>query len=121
MQLAHNDSFRAIDDKRALCRNQRHFAHEHGFLAHLFLILEPKGHMQRRGIRFALFQRFKRALLRRGNFIFHEIQQAFPIVTFDREHLFKYRLQANGLALCGRHIHLQKFVVRARLDLDQIR
>ena len=47
VQLADDDPLGAIDDKGALRRHQRQFAHEHFFLLRPLFLLEQEGHMQR--------------------------------------------------------------------------
>ncbi len=121
VQLAHNDPFGAVDDERSLLGDQGHFAHEHGFLAHLRLVLQAEGHMQRGRVRLAFLQAFESGMLGRRDLEFYEVQRAVPIVAFDGKYLLEHRLQTDGAPFVRRRLHLQKFLVRAGLDLDQIR
>ncbi len=121
VQLADNHAFGAIDDKSALLGNQRDFAHEHRFFADFILGLQTESHMQRSRIRFAFLQALQRGLLGRRDFILHEIQDIVPVKAMNGEHFLEYGLQTNMFAPVGRHIHLQKLMVRASLNLNEIR
>ena len=55
-----------------------------------------------------------------ANLIGMEIQNTFPVVTLDREHLSKDRLQAQIPALGLRDIRLEKLLIRIGLQFDKV-
>ena len=120
VQLAHDDALGAVDDKRALGRHERQFAHENSFLFAALLVFEQERHVKRRAIRQALAQAFQPIHLRLADFVGMKVQDAFPVVAFDGEDLFENRLEAQKLALGRRRIGLQEFDVRIGLQFDQV-
>ena len=121
VQLADDDAFGAVDDKRALRGHQRQLAHEHGFLLRSLLVLELKGDVEGRSVGDAFAQTLQPVLLRLADLITVIIQFGFAVVARDRENLFKDRLQAERLPFGGRRAGLQKLDVRIDLDFDQVR
>ena len=61
MQLADDDAFGAIDDKRALRRHERQFAHENFFFLRALFFLEQEGDMERRAVGQAFAQASSRS------------------------------------------------------------
>ena len=59
VQLADDDALGAVDDKGALRRHQRQFAHEHLFFLGALLLLEQEGDVQRRAVGDAFAQAFQ--------------------------------------------------------------
>ena len=121
VQLADDDAFGAVDDKRALRRHQRQLAHEHGFLLRSLLVLELKGDVEGRAVGDAFAQTFQPVLLRLADLITVIIQFGFAVVARDREDLFEDRLQAEQVPFGGGRAGLQKLDVRIDLDFDQVR
>ena len=121
MQLADDDALGAVDDERALRGHQRQFAHEHFFFLGALLFLEQEGHVERRAIGDAFAQAFEPILLRLADFVAVVIEDALPIVTFDRENLGEHGLQAQVLALGRGDLRLQEFPIGIDLQFDQVR
>ena len=121
MQLADDDALGAVDDKSALRRHQRQFAHEHFFFLGALLLLEQEGDVQRRAVGDAFAQALQPVVLRLADFVAVKIQDALAIVTFDGKNLGEDRLQARVLALGWRGVGLQEFPVGIGLQLDQVR
>src|SRR6185503_6954795 len=121
MQLADDDAFGAIDDKSALGSHERQFAHEDLFLLGAFLFLEMEGDVKRGAEGDAFAQAFEPVDLRLANLVAVVIKDDLAVVTLDRKHLLEHRLQADVLALAGRHVQLQKLGIGGRLELDEIR
>ena len=120
MELRNDNALRAIDHKRAGRRHQRDFAHIHLLLLRALLFLELEGHVKRRGIRQTVAHALTQRLLGLGDFVAVEIQRYLFIVAGDRENLAEHRLKTRDLALADRHTLLQEFLVRIRLQFDEI-
>ncbi len=123
VQLRNHDAFRAIDDKRALRRHQRQFAHENFFfLGALAFFLEQESDVERRAVGQALAQAFEPVNLRFADFVGIVSELAFAIVALDGKHLLKHGLEAGvGVALFGRGFRLQEFPVGIGLQFDHVR
>src|SRR5947208_6978953 len=121
VQLAHDHALGAVDDKRALGRHERQFAHEHSFLLRALFVLEVERDVEGRAVSDAFAQAFQPILFRLADFITVVIQFGFVVVTRDRKNLFEHRLEAEELSPGGRDFGLQKLDIRIDLDFDQVR
>src|SRR5690348_20405 len=120
MQLRHHHSLCAIDDKRALRRHQRDFAHVNLLFLRPLLLLQLKGDMERRAVSLSLALRLQRRQFWFTDLEMAEIQRGFLIVALDRKNFLKYGLQAVVLPLAKGHVLLQEIDVRVQLNFDEI-
>ena len=123
VQLRDDDALRAIDDKRALRRHQREFAHENFFfLRALAFVLQQERDIQRRAIGRAFAQAFEPVHFRLADFVGLVIEHDLAIVALDGKHFAENRFEADVLLALGRgQVRLQKFRVGIRLQLDHVR
>jgi hypothetical protein len=112
MQLGHHHSLRTIDDKRALRRHQRDFAHVNLLFFRPLLFLQLKGDMERRAVSLTLALRLQRHQFWFTDLVMAEIQRRFLIVALDWKNLLKHGLQAVVLPFVKRHVLLQEIDVR---------
>ena len=120
VQLAHDYPLGAVDDKRPLRSHQRQFTHENLFFLGVLLFLQEKSDIERRSVGYSFAQAFQPILLRLANIVAVIIQHALAVVALNGKHFAEDRLQTDVLAPAGRHIQLQKLLVRSRLQLNQI-
>ena len=120
VQLADDDAFSAIDDERALRRHQGQFAHENFFFLGALFLFEEESHVKRSAVGQAFAQALEPIEFRLADFIGMEIEDAFAVITFDRENLREHGLESQIFALGRRLIGLQKFLIGMGLQLDEI-
>ncbi len=132
MHLRDDDALGAVDDEGAVLRHQGHVAHVDVLLfdiadragAGLFINVpndEAQRDLQGRGKRDAALLAFLDVVFRRLELVADEFQPRAIREIADREHGFEHFLQTDGGALVRRHAHLQEMIVRALLDLDEVR
>src|SRR5436190_13944585 len=111
MQLAYDNALGAVNNKRALRRHKRQFAHEHFFFLRALLFFEQERDVQRSAVSQAFAQALEPIQLRLADFVGMEIKHAFPVVALNGKDLGEYRLQPKVLALGLSNLRLQKFPV----------
>src|SRR5262245_28360396 len=123
VQLADNHTLGAVDNKSALRRHERQFAHEHFFLLHALFLVQPESDIKRRSEGQPFAQAFQPIELGLANLVGPEIELAFAIVAFDRKDLAEDGLQSDILALTLglRGVGLKKLLIRLCLQFDQVR
>src|SRR3990170_736102 len=132
MQLAHDDPFRPVDDEGRAGRHEGDFAEEHllfldvpdgaggGLLVHIEDD-ELDRHLDRGRVVHPPFAAFLLAPFRLPDGVGNELQRRPAVVIRDGEDALEDGLQADVLPFLGRGDHLQEFVVRFLLRLDEIR
>jgi len=85
MQLAYDYALGAVDDKRALRRHERDFAHVNLLFLRAFFFSQLESDVQRRAVGLAFALRFKRRQFRLTNVIVTKIEDRFLVVAFDWE------------------------------------
>src|ERR1051326_4975939 len=121
MELADDDALGAINDKGALRRHQRQFAHENLFLFGSLFFLEQEGDIERGAISDAFAESLEPVILWLADFIAVIIKHTLAIITFDGEDLLENRLQTHVLAAGRGQPELEEFRVGIGLKLDEIR
>jgi hypothetical protein len=82
---------------------------------------QAQRHLQRRGKGHATLHAFINVVLRRLEFVLHEFQRRGFREILDWEDRLEHALQAGVAALISRHMHHQEALIRALLNLDQVR
>ncbi len=121
MELANDDAFRAVDDKRARRRHERDFAHVDFFFLGPLFFLELESDVERGAEGLAFTLRFERAQFRLADFVLAEIESRLFVVALDRENFLEHGLETGVLPLARRDVFLQKIDVGIELNLDQVR
>ncbi len=121
VKLADDDTLGAIDDERSTISHERNFPHVNALLLGTGLVAQLKCHIERRTVRFRLANRLKCGELRLADFVHDEIERHFLVIALDGEHLLEDRLQAKFLALGREDALLEKLLIRAYLNFDEIR
>ena len=132
VHLRDDDPLGAVDDEGAVLRHQRHVAHIDVLLLDVadraragILVDVPddqaQGDLQRCGKSDAALLALVDIVFRRLELVAHEFELRPLGKIPDREDRFEHFLQPDIGALFGHAAHLQEMVVRALLDLDQVR
>jgi hypothetical protein len=132
LELRHHHALGAVDDERALLGHQGQLAEvhlltallPHGARLRLLVVVvdhEAERHLQRNGEGHAAVVALLHRVLGITEVVAVELQLGVPVVIGDREDGLEHRLQPDFLAALGRHVLLQKLLVRLPLDLDEIR
>ncbi len=121
VQLADNDPLGAVDDKCALRRHERQFAHENFLLFSPLLFFEQERDVEGSAVSQSLAQAFEPIHLRLADFVGVEVQDAFAIVALDGKHLGEHGLQSQVFPFGRRYFGLQKFPIRIGLQFDEVR
>ena len=130
MQLAHNDPFRAIDDKRAINGHQGQFAHVDLLLLDFldgrlgsFAVIDDQAQAraQRRAKGQAPLLTFDDVERRRPKQITDELEACHLVVRDDRKNRSKSGLKSVVVTLSPQPIGLKKVSIGFKLSRQQIR
>ena len=131
VQLGDDDALGAVDDERTGVGHQRDLAEvdlllldvAHDALAAVAGVVDHElgRHLDRRRERHAALAALIDVVLRLLELVGDEHELARAVEVLDREDAAEDRLEAEFLALVRRHGRLQELVVRALLDVDQVR
>ena len=131
MHLRNDHAFRAVNDKSAVFRHQRHVAHidilffdvADGTGSRVFIDVphnQAQRHTQRRGIGHAALDAFINVVFGLVQLVLHEFQFATAGKIFDRENRLQNFLQAGIGSFGCRNAYLKKLTVGALLYFNQI-
>src|ERR1700733_2706251 len=130
MQLRHDNALGAVHHEGAVAGHQRNFA-EIDFL--LLDVLDRAAavldvpddelnlDLQRRGVSHPTLMAFLDVVLGGAELVRDELERRGLVEILDREDRLEDRLQTHVRAVLGRDPDLEKIVIRALLNLDQIR
>ena len=130
MQLRHDDALGAVDHEGAVAGHQRNLAEVNFLLLDVLdrapAVLDVPDDelnldLERRRVGHAALMAFLDVVLGRAELVGDELQRRGLVEILDRKDRLEDRLQTYVGAVLGRNADLQEIVIRAFLNLDQIR
>ena len=132
VHLGHDNAFSAVDHEGAVLGHERHFAHEHrlvldspdGARIRFFVEVEydqAQRDRQRRGVSLVALLAFVDVELGGFKLVAQKMQFRGVVVIPDREHGLEHALETLVVQVLLAVSRIQKQVVRALLNLDQVR
>src|SRR5208282_4692135 len=130
MQLRHDDALGAVDHEGAVAGHQGNLAEVNFLLLDVLdraaAVLDVPDDelnldLERGGVGHAALMAFLDVILGRAELVGDELERRGLVEILDRKHRLEDRLQADVGAVLGRDADLEEVVIRALLNLDQIR